>query len=246
MSNPELIIKNMSSMNKTTMIGCRSDGDVVFAEEKVIQPNSSVSLQGIPVGQFEIAISINNSISNGQQFTNNGDLDQIIVEISDNQINFQPPVRGANNTPAVQQPSVEQQGQPTQQQKQQPVNNQPPQNQPQQPPQNQPQQPPQNQPQQPPQNQPQQPRQGQSQQKDPTTAALLSFLWPGLGQIINGEAGRGIGIMIGVFIGYFIGFLTLAIIVGIPILLVTAVFQIWQIIDAKNRAEKINRGEIVP
>ena len=230
MSNPELIIKNMSSMNKTTMIGCRSDGDVVFAEEKVIQPNSSVSLQGIPVGQFEIAISINNSISNGQQFTNNGDLDQIIVEISDNQINFQPPVRGANNTPAVQQPSVEQQGQPTQQQKQQPVNNQPPQNQPQQPP----------------QNQPQQPRQGQSQQKDPTTAALLSFLWPGLGQIINGEAGRGIGIMIGVFIGYFIGFLTLAIIVGIPILLVTAVFQIWQIIDAKNRAEKINRGEIVP
>ena len=52
--------------------------------------------------------------------------------------------------------------------------------------------------------------------------------------------------MIGVFIGYFIGFLTLAIIVGIPILLVTAVFQIWQIIDAKNRAEKINRGEIVP
>ena len=217
-------------MNKTTMIGCRSDGDVVFAEEKVIQPNSSVSLQGIPVGQFEIAISINNSISNGQQFTNNGDLDQIIVEISDNQINFQPPVRGANNTPAVQQPSVEQQGQPTQQQKQQPVNNQPPQNQPQQPP----------------QNQPQQPRQGQSQQKDPTTAALLSFLWPGLGQIINGEAGRGIGIMIGVFIGYFIGFLTLAIIVGIPILLVTAVFQIWQIIDAKNRAEKINRGEIVP
>ena len=71
-------------------------------------------------------------------------------------------------------------------------------------------------------------------------------MWPGLGQIINGEAGRGIGIMIGVFIGYFIGFLTLAIIVGIPILLVTAVFQIWQIIDAKNRAEKINRGEIVP
>jgi TM2 domain-containing membrane protein YozV len=32
--------------------------------------------------------------------------------------------------------------------------------------------------------------------KNPGVAAVLSFLWPGLGQIYNGQIGKGIGIMV--------------------------------------------------
>jgi TM2 domain-containing membrane protein YozV len=52
--------------------------------------------------------------------------------------------------------------------------------------------------------------------------ALLSFFIPGLGQIVKGQAGKGILI----FIGFFIG-LVAFVIPGV-------ILWIWQIIDAYN------------
>ena len=72
-------------------------------------------------------------------------------------------------------------------------------------------------------------------QKNAGLAAVLSFLIPGLGQIYNGEVGKGIVIFIiqvinGFLMTVFIGFVTWPIV------------WIWSIYDAYTTAERINRG----
>jgi TM2 domain-containing membrane protein YozV len=66
-------------------------------------------------------------------------------------------------------------------------------------------------------------------------AAVLSFLIPGLGQIYNGEIGKGIGILV------------LAIILGILFfllvtMLILLILWIWNIYDAYSTAQQINRN----
>jgi TM2 domain-containing membrane protein YozV len=57
--------------------------------------------------------------------------------------------------------------------------------------------------------------------------ALLSFIIPGLGQMVKGEVGKGIGI----FFGWLISFAFILTGVGI---VVPIIVWIWQIIDAYN------------
>ncbi|HXI24479.1 MAG TPA: hypothetical protein VNG71_11500 [Pyrinomonadaceae bacterium] len=64
--------------------------------------------------------------------------------------------------------------------------------------------------------------------KEPAVALLLSFFLPGVGQIYNGDIGKGIAFMIGFWVLVWIG-------IGI-------VFWIWAIIDAYQSATNINLG----
>lgn len=74
--------------------------------------------------------------------------------------------------------------------------------------------------------------------KNPGLAAVFSFLFVGLGQIYNGQIGKGIVFFIAGIILTF----TLFIMIGFILL---PLFWIYNIYDAYNTAKKINTGEIV-
>lgn len=67
--------------------------------------------------------------------------------------------------------------------------------------------------------------------KEPAIALLLSLLIPGLGQIYNGDVGKGVAFMIGFLVLVWVG-------IGI-------VFWIWAMIDAYQVATNINLGRRV-
>ena len=69
--------------------------------------------------------------------------------------------------------------------------------------------------------------------KNSGLAAVLSFFFPGLGQIYNGEIGKGILIM---FV-QFINTLLMFVIIGF---ITFPIVWIWGMIDAYKTAEKIN------
>lgn len=73
----------------------------------------------------------------------------------------------------------------------------------------------------------------QQQIKNPGVAAVLSFFIVGLGQIYNGEIGKGIGLLIFWGIAIALSF----ILIGIPLLIIIVVYGIY---DAYNTAKKIN------
>lgn len=66
--------------------------------------------------------------------------------------------------------------------------------------------------------------------RHPGIAAVLSFIVPGLGQIYNGELGKGFGFVAGIIIS---GFLC-AIFIGFILL---PVLWIWAVVDAYRTAE---------
>ena len=70
--------------------------------------------------------------------------------------------------------------------------------------------------------------------KNSGIAAVLSFFWPGLGQIYNGEIGKGILLFLLTIVFAVLSFL----LIGIPLLLV---LWVWSMYDAYNVAETINR-----
>ncbi|ACB83952.1 TM2 domain-containing protein [Natranaerobius thermophilus] len=74
------------------------------------------------------------------------------------------------------------------------------------------------------------------QVKNPGVAAVLSFLWAGLGQIYNGQIGKGIAIMIVQVINAFLIFVMIGFITY-PIV------WIWMIYDAYKTAERINKEQ---
>ena len=69
--------------------------------------------------------------------------------------------------------------------------------------------------------------------KSPGLAAVLSFLWGGLGQIYNGEIGKGLLIM---FV-QFINALLMLVLIGF---FTWPIVWIWGIYDAYKTAERIN------
>ncbi|WP_096187820.1 hypothetical protein [Evansella halocellulosilytica] len=78
---------------------------------------------------------------------------------------------------------------------------------------------------------------GQYPLKNPGVAAVLSALWTGLGQIYNGQIGKGIAFMIiqifnSMLMVVLIGFITFPI------------FWIYGMVDAYKSAEAYNRGEV--
>jgi len=78
---------------------------------------------------------------------------------------------------------------------------------------------------------------GIGREKSPGLAAVLSFFIPGVGQIYNGQLGKGIWLVIADVIFLLLSYFF----IGIPFL-----FAIWiyAIFDAYKVAEKINEGEL--
>lgn len=70
--------------------------------------------------------------------------------------------------------------------------------------------------------------------KNPGLAAVLSFFWMGLGQIYNGQIGKGILFMI----MYGFSILLMFILIGFITTPILFIYGIW---DAYSSAEKINR-----
>ena len=69
--------------------------------------------------------------------------------------------------------------------------------------------------------------------KNEGLAAVLSFLFSGLGQIYVGRIGRGLGILLGGIVIALIGWILL----WIPLL----VYWVWNIYDAYNLAKEYNQ-----
>lgn len=69
--------------------------------------------------------------------------------------------------------------------------------------------------------------------KDPALMLVLSFFLPGLGTIVNGQGGKGVGIML----GYFLGALLSIILIGLPIMFG---FWVWGMVDAYSGAKEHN------
>ena len=72
------------------------------------------------------------------------------------------------------------------------------------------------------------------QVKNPGIAAVLSFVWPGAGQIYNERIARGFLIMVALSMSvllmfFFVGFILFPVIWA------------WQIYDARNIARELNR-----
>lgn len=67
----------------------------------------------------------------------------------------------------------------------------------------------------------------------PGLAAVMSFFWCGLGQIYNGQIGKGIAMLV----LYGISWSMMWLIVGI---ITTPILWIWGIVDAYRTAERIN------
>lgn len=75
--------------------------------------------------------------------------------------------------------------------------------------------------------------------KEPGLMLLASFFIPGLGTILNGETGKGVGILI----AYFISYLLIFVIIGIPMVIG---FWVWGMIDAYNGAKNFNARHGLP
>ena len=78
---------------------------------------------------------------------------------------------------------------------------------------------------------------GVKEVKSSGLAAVLSVLLPGLGQIYNGQIGKGILFMVLLVVFALMVF----IIIGIPLLIA---FWIYNIYDAYDTAKKINEGKM--
>lgn len=75
--------------------------------------------------------------------------------------------------------------------------------------------------------------------KNPGIAAVLSFFYAGLGQIYNGEIGKGIGFIL----AYFVSILLMFVLIGF---ITTPILWIWGMVDAYRTAEKINEQQKRP
>jgi TM2 domain-containing membrane protein YozV len=69
--------------------------------------------------------------------------------------------------------------------------------------------------------------------KNPTTATILSFFIMGLGQIYNGQIGKGIMFIV----LYAISWLLMFVLVGF---ITTPILWIWGMVDANRSAKRIN------
>jgi len=69
--------------------------------------------------------------------------------------------------------------------------------------------------------------------KNPGLAAVLSFFWMGLGQIYNGQIGKGVLFIV----AYSISLLLMIVLIGF---ITSPILWIWGMYDAYKCAEKIN------
>lgn len=71
--------------------------------------------------------------------------------------------------------------------------------------------------------------------KNSGLAAILSFFYTGLGQIYNGQIGKGLAMIVAYLISWFLMFVVIGFIT-------TPILWVWGIYDAYKSAEKINEG----
>lgn len=69
--------------------------------------------------------------------------------------------------------------------------------------------------------------------KSPGVATVLSFFFMGLGQIYNGQIGKGIAFIV----SYVVSFLLMFVGIGF---ITTPILWIWGMVDANNSAQRIN------
>ena len=77
-----------------------------------------------------------------------------------------------------------------------------------------------------------------SGEKSVLLAAILSFLFPGLGHLYNGLTTKGISFII----AYIVSFILIFILVGLVLVIIV---WLWALVDAIKTTEAINRGEAV-
>ena len=70
--------------------------------------------------------------------------------------------------------------------------------------------------------------------KNPAVSLLASFFIPGLGTMLNGEVGKGIGILVGYFACLFLFFLIVPLLVAVGL-------WVWGMVDAYQGAQQWNR-----
>ncbi len=70
--------------------------------------------------------------------------------------------------------------------------------------------------------------------KNPSVAVVLSFFFMGLGQIYNGQIGKGVLFIL----LYFISGLLMFVLIGF---ITTPILWIWGMVDANNSAKRINQ-----
>ena len=74
----------------------------------------------------------------------------------------------------------------------------------------------------------------QRSRKSPGLALVLSLIWSGVGQIYNGQVGKGVALMV----AYVVSALLIILLIG---LITTPILWIYGLVDAYRTAEKINR-----
>ncbi|MEU6998383.1 hypothetical protein [Nonomuraea sp. NPDC046570] len=77
--------------------------------------------------------------------------------------------------------------------------------------------------------------------KEPAISLLLSFFFPGVGTLVNGDTGKGVGILAGYIACLFFGVLLSFIIIGIFLFPVAFGLWIWGMVDAYQGAVNYNR-----
>lgn len=75
--------------------------------------------------------------------------------------------------------------------------------------------------------------------KNPGIAAVLSFLFTGLGQIYNGQIRKGISFIV-------VGIVCLVLVIVLVGFILYPLFWIYNIYDAYSSAKKINAGALKP
>lgn len=75
--------------------------------------------------------------------------------------------------------------------------------------------------------------------KNPGVAAVLSFLWPGLGQIYNGQILKAIVFIVVQIVNAFLITVLVGFVTGF-------VVWVWSLVDAYKQAETYNRGLAAP
>jgi TM2 domain-containing membrane protein YozV len=70
-------------------------------------------------------------------------------------------------------------------------------------------------------------------------AAVLSFLWCGLGQIYNGQIGKGVALIVAYVVSWFLLFVLIG-------FLTTPALWIYGMVDAYRTAERLNREAGLP
>ena len=69
--------------------------------------------------------------------------------------------------------------------------------------------------------------------KNPAIATILSFFFMGLGQVYNGQIGKGILFLV----FYVVSLLLMFVVIGF---ITTPILWVWGMIDANNSAQRIN------